>query len=131
MGIGNQRGYTFNELLAALAIGVTAVMSYTFNSASTFRQQTVNSNTTIALQLAQDKLEELQARGIPADEDRCPSSGDVGLSASGGAGGSFDRCWRIQASALGANLKQADVTVTWRDSQAGSVTLSALLYVGP
>lgn len=127
----NQRGYTFNELLAALAIGVTAVMSMTFNTASSFRQQAVNSNATIALQLAQDKLEELQARGNPVDENRCPSSGDIGLSAGGGAGGSFDRCWRIQASSLGANLKQVDVTVTWRDSQAGSVALSTLLYVEP
>lgn len=127
----NQRGYSFSELLAALAIGVTAVMSYTFNTASSFRQQAVNSNATIALQLAQDKLEELQARDNPADENRCPSSGDIGLSAGGGAGGIFDRCWRIQASALGANLKQADVTVTWRDPQSSGVTLSALIYVGP
>ncbi len=131
MGHFNQRGYSFSELLAALALGVTAVMSYTFNTASSFRQQAVNSNATIALQLARDKLEALQARGNPTDENRCPSSGELGLSAGGGAGGSFDRCWCIQASPLGAHLKQADVTVTWRDSQAGSVTLSALLYVGP
>lgn len=127
----NQRGYSFSELLAALALGVIAVMSYTFNTASSFRQQVVNSNMTIALQLARDKLEELQARGNPADENRCPSSGDIGLSASGGAGGLFDRCWRILASPLGAHLKQADVTVTWRDAQSNGVTLSVLLYVEP
>ena len=126
----NQRGYTFNELLVALAISVTAVMSYTFNTASLFRQQAANGNATIAMQLAQDKLEELQARRNPADENRCPSGGDHGLTASGGAGGIFDRCWRIQPSSLGPNLKQVDVTVSWRDLQANDVTLSALLFVG-
>ena len=95
-----------------------------------FRQQAVNSNATIALQLAQDKLEELQARRNPADENRCPGGGDVGLSASGATGGRFDRCWRIQPSPLGANLKQVDVTVTWRDLQPSEVTLSALVFAG-
>jgi len=34
----------------------------------------------------------------------------------------------VQPSSLGADLKQLDVTVTWRDFQAGEVTLSALLF---
>ena len=126
----DQRGYTFNELLAAMSLCMVAVMSYSLNSASMFRQQTVNGNATIALQLAQDKLEELQARRNPADENRCPSGGDLGLSAGGGGGGRFDRCWRIQPSLLGADLKQLDVTVTWRDFQPVEVTLSALVFVG-
>ncbi|MGZ8521717.1 MAG: hypothetical protein ACXWX7_16385 [Candidatus Binatia bacterium] len=126
----DQRGYTCNELLAAMSLCMVAVMSYSLNSASMFRQQTINGNATIALQLAQDKLEELQARRNPADENRCPSAGDLGLSASGGSGGHFDRCWRVQPSSLGADLKQLDVTVTWRDFQTGEVTLSALLFAG-
>lgn len=126
----NQRGYTFNELLVAMAIGVAFVMSAALNTASMFRQQAVNSNATIALQLAQDKLEELHARSKPADENNCPGGGDVGLSASGASGGRFDRCWRIQSSPLGANLKQVDVTVTWLDLQPSEVTLSALIFVG-
>ena len=126
----NQRGYTFNELLAAIAIGVGVVMCYSLNTASMFRHQVVNSNATIALQLAQDKIEELQARHNPADENRCPGAGEVGLSASGATGGTFNRCWRIEPSPLGANLKQVDVTVTWRDLQPSEVTLSVLVFVG-
>lgn len=125
-----QHGYTFNELLAAMSICMVAVMSYTLNSASMFRQQAVNGNATIALQLAQEKLEELQARRHPADENRCPGGGDLGLTAGGVAGGRFDRCWRIQPSPLGAELKQLDVTVTWREFQTAEVTLSALLFLG-
>jgi len=126
----DQRGLTFNELLVALGIVLSVVMSGTLNTASMVRQQTVNSNATIALQLAQDKLEELQARRNPSDEDRCPGAGDLGLSASGAPGGLFDRCWRVQPSPLGANLKQVEVTVSWRDLQPNTVTLSALKYVG-
>lgn len=126
----NQRGYTFNELLVAIAISVAAVMCYSLNTASMFRHQVVNSNATIALQLAQDKIEELQARRNLADENRCPGAGDVGLSASGAPGGRFDRCWRIQPSPLGANLKQVDVTVSWRDLQPSDVTLSVLVFAG-
>jgi len=126
----NQRGYTFNELLAAIAIGVAFVMSAALNTASMFRHQVVNSNATIALQLAQDKIEELQARRNPADENRCPGAGDIGLSASGATGGPFDRCWRIESSPLGANLKQVDVTVSWRDLQPSEVTLSVLVFAG-
>lgn len=126
----DQCGYTFNELMAAMAIVAIGVMSYSFNSASMFRHRAVNGNATIALQLAQDKLEELQARRNPTDENRCPGGGELGLSASGAAGGLFDRCWRVQPSPLGANLKQVDVTVRWRDFQPAEVTLSALLFVG-
>jgi Tfp pilus assembly protein PilV len=125
----NQRGYTFNELLVAMAIGVTFVMSAGLNTASMFRQQAINSNATIALQLAQDKLEDLHTRRNLADENRCPGAGDIGLSASGATGGRFDRCWRIQPSPLGANLKQVDVTVTWSDLQPREVTLSALVFL--
>jgi len=126
----NQHGYTFNELLAAMAIGVAAVMSYSLNTASMFRHQVTNSNATVALQLAQDKIEELQARRNPADENRCPNAGDVGLSASGAIGGRFDRCWRIEPSPLGSNLKQVNVTVSWHDLEPGEVTLSVLIFVG-
>jgi len=126
----NQRGYTFNELLAAMAIGVVAVMSYSLNTASMFRHQAVNNNATIALQLAQDKIEELQARRNLADENRCPGAGDIGLTASGAPGGRFDRCWHIQPSPLGANLKQIDVTVSWRDLHPSEISLSVLVFVG-
>jgi hypothetical protein len=106
-------------------------MGVALSTASMFRHQAVNSNATIALQLAQDKLEELQARRKLVDENRCPGAGDIGLSASGATGGRFDRCWRIQTSALGPNLKQVDVTVTWSDLQPGEVTLSVLVFAGP
>jgi prepilin-type N-terminal cleavage/methylation domain-containing protein len=125
-----QQGYTFNELLVAMAIGVIALLAYTLNSASVFRHQTSNGNATIALNLAQDKLEELQARRNLANENRCPNGGDLGINARGDAGGVFDRCWKVMPSGVAAGLKQIDVTVSWRDFEARELTLSTLIYAG-
>ena len=126
----HQFGFTLWELLVAMSIGVAVVMCTALNTASMFRHQAVNSNATIALQLAQDKIEELQARQNPADDNRCPDAGEVGLSAGGASGGRFNRCWRIQSSLLGNKLKQIDVTVSWHDLEPSEVTLSVLVFVG-
>lgn len=125
-----QEGFTFNEILAALSIAVLAIMSYSLSSLQLIQRQTASGNSTAAIHLAQDKLEELQARKNPADADLCPSAGDHGISAKPGAAGIFDRCWRVAPSPLGAGLKQLDVTVSWRDTEPREITLSTLIYIG-
>ena len=130
VNLPNQRGSTFNELLVAMAIGVIVLLCYSLNSATVFRHQTANGNATIALNLAQDKLEELQAQGNPTDEDRCPKGGDRDMSANGAAGGIFTRCWKVQPAALAGNLKEVVVTVFWRDIEARELKLSALVFAG-
>jgi hypothetical protein len=125
-----EAGFTFNEILAAMSIVVLAVMGYSLSSINVIQWQTVSDNSTVAIHLAQDKIEELQARRSPADIDVCPTGGDRGISAKTGVAGIFDRCWRIALSPLGANLKQIDVTVSWRDYEAREIMLSTLLFVG-
>jgi prepilin-type N-terminal cleavage/methylation domain-containing protein len=125
-----QSGFTFNELLVSMAIVVLAIMGYSLGSVGVIRQQTVSGNSTIAMHLAQDKIEELQARRILTDIDVCPGGGDQGISANGSAPGPFDRCWRIAPSALGILLREVDVTVSWRDYETHQVTLSTLAFRG-
>ena len=127
---GRQAGFTFNELLVAMTIVVLAVMGYSLSSANVFRRQTVSSHSTIAINLAQDKIEELQAQKNLINTDLCPSGGDHGVAANGATPGPFDRCWRIAPSPLGTGLKHIDVTVSWRDYEARQVTLSTLTYRG-
>lgn len=125
-----QDGFTFNEILAALSIAILTVMSYSLSSVQVIQRQTASGNATAAIHLAQDKLEELQARRNPADVDLCPGAGDHALSAKPGTPGIFERCWRVAPSPLGVGLKQLDVTVSWRDTEPREITLSTLIYVG-
>lgn len=123
-------GFTLNEILAAMSIVVLGVMGYSLSSVNVIQRQTVSDHSTVAIHLAQDKIEELQAHRSPADIDVCPNGGDHGISAKTGVAGIYERCWRIAPSPLGTHLKQIDVTVSWRDYEAREVTLSTLLFVG-
>ena len=127
---GWQAGFTFNELLVAMNIVAVAVLGYSLSSGDVIRRQTISGNSTAAINLAQDKLEELQARRNLTDGDLCPSGGDNGIAAKGSGAGIFDRCWKIAASPLGTNLKQLDVTVAWRDHADHQVRLSTLIFTG-
>ena len=92
------------------------------------QRQTVNSNSTVAFQLAQDKLEELQARVEVAESDLCPGGGEHAISAKAGVVGIFDRCWRVAPSNFGGGLKQIDVKVAWHDYEPREITVSTLQY---
>lgn len=128
--LSRQDGFTFSEILAALGIAVFAVMSSSLSIVQLIQRQTASGNSTIAIHLAQDKLEELQSRKNIADVDLCPGAGDHALSANPGAPGIFDRCWRVTPSVLGPGLKKLDVTVSWRDTEPREITFSTLVYMG-
>jgi Tfp pilus assembly protein PilV len=125
-----QGGFTFNEILVAMNIVVVVVLGYSLSTVDVMRGQSQSDKSTIAIHLAQDKIEELHARTGLMNDDRCPGAGDHGVSPSGVGAGIFERCWRIADSLLGANLKQVDVTVSWRDHQSHEMTLSTLIFVG-
>lgn len=126
--MGQQTGLTFNELLVAMNIAVVAVLGYSLSSVDALRRQTAAANSTVAIHLAQDKVESLLAVQNPSDADLCPSGGEHGISATGLSPGRFDRCWKVSPSAFGANLKQIDVSVSWRDHEPHQVTFSTLVY---
>ena len=111
-------------------IVAVAVLGYSLSSFDVLRRQTVSDHSTVAIHLAQDKIEELLARKNLPDGDLCASGGDHGISPAGKGSGIFDRCWRVTASALGGDLKQIEVTVSWRDHSAHQATLSSLSYRG-
>lgn len=130
MIISSQAGFTFNEVLAAMAIVLFAVMSYSLATITLTRRQLISDNSTVAINLAQDKLEELQAQRPLAESDLCLAGGDQGLSAKSGVTGIFQRCWKIAGSPLGVDLKQVEVVVSWRDHEPHKVTLTTLVYTG-
>jgi type II secretory pathway pseudopilin PulG len=124
-----QEGFTFNEVLVAMNVTVIAILGYSLSSVGVIRDQTANNNFTVAIHLAQDKMEQLKSQSNPPNENRCPESGERSISAVAAPGGIFNRCWRIADSPLGSSLKQIDVTVSWRDYDARVVTLSTLVFI--
>jgi Tfp pilus assembly protein PilV len=124
-----QKGFTFNEVLVAINIVVIAVLGYSVGALDVVRRRATSDNFTGAVFLAQDKMERLKAQSNPANENVCPDRGERGISASGASGGIFDRCWTVADSTLGANLKQIEVTVTWRDYADHSIAVSTLVFV--
>ena len=125
-----QNGFSFNELLVAMNIVAVAVLGYSLSSVDVVRRETLSDHATVAINLAQDKIEELQAQKYPADINLCPNDGDRGISAKTGVPGIFDRCWTIAPATLGLHLKQIEVTVSWRDYEVHQTKLSTLVYVG-
>jgi type II secretory pathway pseudopilin PulG len=124
-----QAGFTFNEVLVAIHVIVIAVLGYSLTTVGVIRGNLANDNTTVAINLAQDKMEQLKAQKELVTDDRCPNSGDRALTSMGMPNGIFDRCWRIVDSPLGPNLKQIEVTVSWRDHEKREVTVSTLVYM--
>ena len=123
-----QQGFTFSEILVAMAISAIGVLGCAATTASVIRGNYASSNYTVGVNLAQDKMEQLRGRAGISNENRCPAAGENGLNVAGGPGGVYNRCWRINDSPLGMNLKQIEVTVAWRDPEPRSVTLATLVY---
>jgi Tfp pilus assembly protein PilV len=120
-----EHGFTFNEILVAMVVTGVAVLGYAATTITVIRGNRTSENYTAAVNLAQDKMEQL--RGPPIlNEIHCP--GDTGINARGASGGIFSRCWKTGDSTLGGSLKQIEVSVTWYDTEARAVTLTTLVY---
>lgn len=123
-----ETGFTFNEVLVAINVIVIAILGYSLSTVGVIRGNLTNDSTTVAINLAQDKMEQLKAQKKLTNDDRCPSSGDHAMTATGTPNGIFDRCWRIVDSPLGPHLKQIDVIVSWRDHESREIVVSTLVY---
>jgi hypothetical protein len=123
-----QTGFTLNEVLVSINVIIIAVLGYSLSTVGVIRGNMTNDNTTVAINLAQDKLEQLKAQKKLVNDDLCPGSGDHAITATGMADGIFHRCWRVVDSPLGPHLKQIDVRVSWRDHENREIVVTTLVY---
>ncbi len=123
-----QEGFTFNEILVAMTVTGIAVLGYTATTITVIRGNRASENYTVAVNLAQDKMEQLRSHARLTNENHCPAAGETGINPTGATGGIFSRCWKIADSTLAENLKQIEVTVTWRDVAPRSVTFATLMF---
>jgi Tfp pilus assembly protein PilV len=125
----HSKGFTFNEVLVAINVIVIAILGYSLSTVGVIRGNLTNDNTTVAINLAQDKMEQLKVQKKLVNDDRCPNSGDQAITSTGAPNGVFNRCWKIVDSALGPHLKQIDVTVSWRDRENREIIITTLVYL--
>jgi hypothetical protein len=125
-----EAGFTFNELLVSINIVIVGVLSYSLATVGVLRGGLTSDNFTVAINLAQDKMEQLKAQNHVTNINNCPDGGNRGLSATGGVGGIFNRCWTIADSALGAKLKELTVKVLWQEHEHREITISTLIFTG-
>ena len=123
-------GFTFNEVLLAMNLVVLGVLGYSAGTGNLIRWNSASRDYAVAVNLAQDKLEQIKAQKNWTDVNNCPASGDHDIAATGEPAGRYNRCWVIADSPLGAELKEITVTVSWPGRETREVTLTTLIYSG-
>jgi Tfp pilus assembly protein PilV len=126
----SESGFTFNEVLLAMSVIVIGILGYSAGTGNLIRWNSASRDYTVAVNLAQDKLEQLKAQKNWIDENNCPTAGDRDIAATGEPGGVYNRCWLVTDSPLGTQLKQITVTVSWPGRESREVTLTTLVYSG-
>ncbi|HZD41326.1 MAG TPA: hypothetical protein VE131_11425 [Terriglobales bacterium] len=111
-----------------MSIVVMGVLAYAVSTVGIIRGNSSNSHYAAAINLAQDKVEQLKASKSLSDADNCPQAGDRKITETAKRGGIYDRCWVVSSSSLGAKLKQIVVTVSWEESEPHEITLTTLVF---
>jgi type IV pilus modification protein PilV len=117
-----QEGFTLIEVLIAVVILCVGLLAVGTMQISAIRGNFMGSNTSIALTLASEKMEDLLNRNYTdaalangAHTEQVSDSGVVG------AGGFYQRNWNIADTVTGASnwptMKQMTVTVNWQGNR--------------
>jgi type IV pilus assembly protein PilV len=110
-------GFTLIEVLIAMGIFTAAVLGVAISATSVIKANQSSYSTTIAINLAQDKLEELKA--LPAS---LASGGPVTDTINGET---FSRSWTVTSNSPITGMMRIAVTVAWTDYGSHSITLSS------
>ena len=103
-----EAGLALLEIIVALGLITTAVLAVAANTFSVAQGHRVSSNYTIAINLAQQKMEEVKARGPLAD-------GSATDYPAGSSGVTFIRTAEIRDAPFSKNLKKIDMTLSWTE----------------
>jgi Tfp pilus assembly protein PilV len=111
-----QTGFTLNEVLVSINVIIIAILGYSLSTVGVIRGNMTNDNTTVAINLAQDKLEQLKAQKKIVNDDRCPSSGDHAITNTGMANGIFEHTRK--KAGWGKEVGTAGISAPYRYSHA-------------
>lgn len=117
------RGFTLIEVLVAMSIFSVAVLGLAIGAASVMRANQTSYFTTIATNLAQDKLEELKAMPA-ANITACSSNCDSPAKKFNNV--TFTRTWTVTTACNGVtSLSCITVTIQWTDYIPHTVTVTS------
>lgn len=116
-------GFTLIEVLVAMCIFAIAVLGLAIGATSVMRANQTGLYTTIATNLAQDRLEELKSRTTA--NINTTGSPENNLSVSG-VPVTFNRSWTVTSNCNSVTgLTCIAVTVTWTDYISHTLTISS------
>lgn len=121
---GGQSGFTFIELLIAMAILAIGMMAAVSMQISSTRNNTRGDIVTQATMLAKTQLENLKSRDISNLTAGTVQDPNNPIDAEGQNGGIYTRSWTIDN--LGAGAREITVRVQWnRLGRPGAVEISS------
>ena len=86
-----KRGHTLNEVLVAMTIVVVGILGYAISTVSVIRGTSSNSHYAVAVNLAQDKMEQLKGNKNLTDSNNCPLAGERAIAETAEPGGIYNR----------------------------------------
>lgn len=110
-------GFSLIEVLISMTIFAIAVLGLAIGAGSVMRANQTSYFSTIAVNLGQDKLEEVKAN--PAT---LASGGPVTDTVDGVV---FTRTWTVTPDSPALGVSQIDVQITWTDYTTHNVTVSS------
>jgi type II secretion system protein I len=116
-------GFTLIEVLVAMSIFAIAVLGLAVGSTTVMRANQTSLYTTIATNLAQDRLEELKSRTAANINTTGSPENNIPVS---GVPVQFTRSWTVTANCNSVTgLTCIDVTVSWTDYTSHTLTISS------
>ncbi len=121
----NQHGFTLMEIIIAIMILTVGLLAVAKMQVSAIRGNYMSSNTTAALALAEEKMEDLLQKEYTHADLSNGNHEQVNINEAGQAGGIYHRIWVVQDDTPISNTKTIIVTVRW-DRDRHHVSLSCI-----
>ena len=120
----HQNGFSLLELVIAVSIFSVGLLALAAMTTSVINGNRISKNFTVAVTLAQTKLDDLRALDydeiIHGTENQLDETGAVGM-------GIFTRVVTVESSNTNPTYKTVSVTVSWTDLSAKHVVLKSLI----